>query len=153
MTIRTLWCPLSSFPPVPQGGVSDEVSLTAYTTAALLELDAVSPSPQQTHTYTYVHVHTAELIPCPPVGPLQADPMVPRVLQCLRGAVEAGLENTYTMALLSYAFSLAGDQQTKTALLTALHNKSITDGICWSGPGPHPLHRTPQDHNAHKVRV
>uniref|UniRef100_A0A8C5C002 Alpha-2-macroglobulin-like protein 1 n=1 Tax=Gadus morhua TaxID=8049 RepID=A0A8C5C002_GADMO len=82
-----------------KGGVSDDVSLTAYITAALLELDAVS-----------------------------ADPMVSGCLQCLRVAVAGKLENMYTTALLSYTFTLAGDQQTRAALLTALHQRSVTDG-------------------------
>uniref|UniRef100_A0A8C5B3W0 Alpha-2-macroglobulin-like protein 1 n=1 Tax=Gadus morhua TaxID=8049 RepID=A0A8C5B3W0_GADMO len=80
-----------------KGGVSDDVSLTAYITAALLELDA-------------------------------ADPMVSGCLQCLRVAVAGKLENMYTTALLSYTFTLAGDQQTRAALLTALHQRSVTDG-------------------------
>uniref|UniRef100_A0A8C5CVR5 Alpha-2-macroglobulin-like protein 1 n=1 Tax=Gadus morhua TaxID=8049 RepID=A0A8C5CVR5_GADMO len=80
-----------------KGGVSDDVSLTAYITAALLELDAVNP-------------------------------MVSGCLQCLRVAVAGKLENMYTTALLSYTFTLAGDQQTRAALLTALHQRSVTDG-------------------------
>uniref|UniRef100_A0A8C5AKQ0 Alpha-macroglobulin receptor-binding domain-containing protein n=1 Tax=Gadus morhua TaxID=8049 RepID=A0A8C5AKQ0_GADMO len=81
-----------------KGGVSDDVSLTAYITAALLELDAVS-----------------------------ADPMVSGCLQCLRVAVAGKLENMYTTALLSYTFTLAGDQQTRAALLTA--SEKVLDSL------------------------
>uniref|UniRef100_A0A8C5B239 Alpha-2-macroglobulin-like protein 1 n=1 Tax=Gadus morhua TaxID=8049 RepID=A0A8C5B239_GADMO len=82
-----------------KGGVSDDVSLTAYITAALLELDAVS-----------------------------ADPMVSGCLQCLRVAVAGKLENMYTTALLSYTFTLAGDQQTRAALLTPLTISALLGG-------------------------
>ncbi|CAL8239535.1 unnamed protein product [Gadus morhua 'NCC'] len=54
--------------------------------------------------------------------------MVSGCLQCLRVAVAGKLENMYTTALLSYTFTLAGDQQTRAALLTALHQRSVTDG-------------------------
>jgi len=39
-----------------QGGVSDDVSLTAYITAALLELDAVSPSHACTQALDTSHI-------------------------------------------------------------------------------------------------
>ncbi|KAG7278038.1 hypothetical protein CRUP_010972 [Coryphaenoides rupestris] len=80
-----------------KGGVSDDVSLTAYITAALLELDA-------------------------------KDPLVSGCLRCLSSAVSGQLDNMYTMALLSYTFTLAGDQQARIKLLTSLHQQSSTDG-------------------------
>ncbi|XP_046891299.1 alpha-2-macroglobulin-like isoform X2 [Hypomesus transpacificus] len=80
-----------------KGGVSDDVSLTAYITAALLEL-----------------------------GLNTTDPMVDHCLACLKMAVAAPLENLYTTALLSYTFSLAGDQDTRSKLITHLHLKAKT---------------------------
>ncbi|XP_031139390.1 alpha-2-macroglobulin isoform X3 [Sander lucioperca] len=82
-----------------KGGVSDDVSLTAYITAALLELD--------TNT---------------------TDPMVQNCLNCLKEAVAGQLDNLYTTALLSYTFTLAGDQEMRSKLITYLHQKSNTQG-------------------------
>ncbi|XP_062335112.1 alpha-2-macroglobulin-like protein 1 [Osmerus eperlanus] len=79
-----------------QGGVSDDVSLTAYVTAALLEL-----------------------------GHSTTDPMVTRCLTCLRSALALPLDNLYTVALLSYTFTLAGDQVTRRMLVTRLDQASI----------------------------
>ncbi|KAL0973050.1 hypothetical protein UPYG_G00198230 [Umbra pygmaea] len=88
-----------------KGGVSDQVSLTAYITTALLELD----------------------------GNL-TDPLVKRTLACLKAAVSGGLENTYTTALLSYTFSLAQDQDMKAKLITRLDKMAATTGVSrhWS---------------------
>ncbi|KAM6959235.1 alpha-2-macroglobulin [Aplochiton taeniatus] len=83
-----------------KGGVSDDVSLTAYITAALLELNA---------------------------DPI-FDPMVQKGLSCLKAAVAGQQDNTYTTALFSYTFSLAGDQETRTKLLTYLDKKAKTQG-------------------------
>ncbi|XP_078509061.1 alpha-2-macroglobulin-like protein 1 [Lissotriton helveticus] len=65
-----------------KGGVDDDVSLSAYITSALLELGL----------------------------PLQA-PMIVNGLQCLRNRYqgEPGITNVYTLALLFYTFTLAGD--------------------------------------------
>ncbi|KAK2847484.1 hypothetical protein Q5P01_010483 [Channa striata] len=82
-----------------KGGVSDDVSLTAYITTALLELD------------TNV-----------------MDPMVQKCLSCLKEAVGAQLDNLYTTALLSYTFTLAGDEEMRGKLITYLHLKSNTQG-------------------------
>ncbi|KAL3057749.1 hypothetical protein OYC64_008077 [Pagothenia borchgrevinki] len=82
-----------------KGGVSDEVSLTAYITAAMLELD--------TNT---------------------SDPVVQRCLSCLKASVDSQLENLYTTALLSYTFTLAGDEETRSKLITDLNQKSNTQG-------------------------
>ncbi|KAM9359083.1 alpha-2-macroglobulin-like protein 1 isoform 2-T2 [Symphorus nematophorus] len=82
-----------------KGGVSDDVSLTAYITAAFLELD------------TNV-----------------TDPVVQNCLNCLKEAVAGQLDNLYTTALLSYTFSLAGDEETRSKLITYLHQKSNTEG-------------------------
>ena len=61
------------------------------------------------------------------------DPMVDRCLACLKMAVAASLENLYTTALLSYTFSLAGDQDTRSKLITHLHLKAKTTGTWLSG--------------------
>ncbi|XP_068561676.1 alpha-2-macroglobulin isoform X2 [Cebidichthys violaceus] len=84
-----------------KGGVSDDVSLTAYITAALLELDANA-----------------------------TDRVVQNCLNCLKEAAAGQLDNLYTTALLSYTFALAGDVEMKSKLITYLHDKSNTqDGI------------------------
>lgn len=82
-----------------KGGVSDDVSLTAYITAALLELDANVTSP-----------------------------LVQRCLSCLKEAAAGQLDNLYTSALLSYTFTLAGDEELRSKLITHLHQKSNTEG-------------------------
>ncbi|XP_046893857.1 alpha-2-macroglobulin-like [Hypomesus transpacificus] len=89
-----------------QGGVSDNVSLTAYVTAALLEL-----------------------------GYNTTDPMVANCLGCLRTAIANQVDNLYTVALLSYTFTLAGDQDTRRMLITRLDQAAqVTDGARhWEG--------------------
>ncbi|XP_023284214.1 alpha-2-macroglobulin-like isoform X1 [Seriola lalandi dorsalis] len=82
-----------------KGGVSDDVSLTAYITTAMLELDANA-----------------------------TDPVVQNCLRCLKEAVAGQLDNLYTTALLSYTFSLAGDEEMRSKLITLLHRKSSTQG-------------------------
>ncbi|XP_047450424.1 alpha-2-macroglobulin-like protein 1 isoform X2 [Mugil cephalus] len=82
-----------------KGGVSDEVSLTAYITAALLELD-----------------------------PNTASPLVQGCLSCLKTAASGTLDNLYTTALLSYTFTLAGDEDMRSKLITLLHQKSKAEG-------------------------
>ncbi|XP_056139910.1 alpha-2-macroglobulin-P isoform X2 [Lampris incognitus] len=82
-----------------KGGVSDDVSLTAYITAALLEQ-----------------------------GPNSTHPMVEMCLGCLKAAVAGQLDNMYTTALLSYTFTLAGDQEIRSKLLTYLHQHASTEG-------------------------
>ncbi|XP_067087782.1 alpha-2-macroglobulin-like protein 1 [Osmerus mordax] len=83
-----------------QGGVSDDVSLTAYVTAALLEL-----------------------------GHDTTDPMVVTCLGCLWTAMANPVDNLYTVALLSYTFTLAGDQDKRSMLITHLDQAAqITDG-------------------------
>ncbi|KAJ8368236.1 hypothetical protein SKAU_G00082640 [Synaphobranchus kaupii] len=81
-----------------KGGVSDEVSLTAYITAALLELDSNT-----------------------------TDPVVEKSLECLKAAT-GNMDHLYTTALLAYTFTLAGDAETRNALITHLHKVAITKG-------------------------
>ncbi|KAG7484016.1 hypothetical protein MATL_G00044700 [Megalops atlanticus] len=86
-----------------KGGVSDEVMLTAYVTAALLELDRNV-----------------------------TDPMVQRSLSCLKLASDQ-LNSTYATALLSYTFTLAGDHDMKMCLIGQLDRvaKTTRDGRHW----------------------
>uniref|UniRef100_A0A3P9HPK2 Alpha-macroglobulin receptor-binding domain-containing protein n=1 Tax=Oryzias latipes TaxID=8090 RepID=A0A3P9HPK2_ORYLA len=80
-----------------KGGVSNDVSLTAYVAAAMLELDGNNP-------------------------------VVQNCLKCLRTAVSGKITNLYTVALLSYTFTLAGDQDVRSKLITLLDQKSINEG-------------------------
>lgn len=81
------------------GGVSDEVTLSAYITAALLEL-----------------------------GVQTSDPMVVRSLACLKEA-SRNITNTYVTALLSYTFTLAGDVQMRQNLLSNLDQQAKREGV------------------------
>uniref|UniRef100_A0A8C5VC95 Alpha-2-macroglobulin like 1 n=1 Tax=Microcebus murinus TaxID=30608 RepID=A0A8C5VC95_MICMU len=81
-----------------KGGVDDETSLTAYITAALLEM-----------------------------GKTTDDPMVSRGLQCLKNSVTS-TTNLYTQALLAYTFSLAGEMDTRNSLLKTLDQQAVVSG-------------------------
>ncbi|XP_019481705.1 PREDICTED: alpha-2-macroglobulin-like protein 1, partial [Hipposideros armiger] len=87
-----------------KGGVDDEISLTSYITAALLEMRKTI-----------------------------ADPMVSRGLQCLKNSVSS-TTNLYTQALLAYTFSLAGETGIRNILLEQLDQQAIISGesIHWS---------------------
>ncbi|KAG7322065.1 hypothetical protein KOW79_014923 [Hemibagrus wyckioides] len=78
-----------------KGGVNDEVTITAYITAAFLEL-----------------------------GITVRDPVVNKGLLCLKSSV-GNLTNTYTTALLAYTFSLAGEKEIREQLLKGLDNVAI----------------------------
>ena len=54
--------------------------------------------------------------------------MVTKCLICLRSALAVPLDNLYTVALLSYTFTLAGDQVTRRMLVTQLDQASILAG-------------------------
>ncbi|XP_053536533.1 alpha-2-macroglobulin-like protein 1 [Ictalurus punctatus] len=81
-----------------KGGVNDEVTLSAYVAAAMLELN-----------YTI------------------ADPVVNRSLECLRNAYTQ-VNATYAKALLFYTFTLAGDQAMRNTLISDLDAKAIVSG-------------------------
>ncbi|RXN08345.1 alpha-2-macroglobulin-like isoform X2 [Labeo rohita] len=87
-----------------KGGVGDDVTVTAYIAASLLEL-----------------------------GIPVTDPVVTSALSCLRSSV-GNLGNTYATALLAYTFSLAGETSTRSQLLTTLDNRAISEGakLHWS---------------------
>ncbi|XP_070762047.1 alpha-2-macroglobulin-like [Enoplosus armatus] len=87
-----------------KGGVSDEVTLSAYITAAFLEMNTSA-----------------------------SDPVVRRSLSCLRESI-SDLSNTYTTALLAYVFTLAGDVETRAHLLKHLDTVALNQGgvLHWS---------------------
>uniref|UniRef100_UPI0037E830FF alpha-2-macroglobulin-like n=1 Tax=Semicossyphus pulcher TaxID=241346 RepID=UPI0037E830FF len=90
-----------------KGGVSDEVTLSAYITAAFLEMNMSA-----TH------------------------PAVQRSLSCLKESL-SGLNNTYTTALMAYVFTLAGDLDTRALLLKRLDTVALQQGgfLHWSQEG------------------
>ncbi|XP_070684798.1 alpha-2-macroglobulin-like [Pempheris klunzingeri] len=87
-----------------KGGVSDQVTLSAYITAAFLEMDMSAN-----------------------VSKMQ------KSLSCLRESIR-DLNNTYTTALLAYVFTLAGDMETRAHLLQRLDKAALEqDGLLhWS---------------------
>ncbi|XP_039678847.1 alpha-2-macroglobulin-like isoform X2 [Perca fluviatilis] len=91
-----------------KGGVSDEVTLSAYITAAFLEMNTTIENPA---------VH----------GPVNAS------LSCLKESI-SDLSNTYTTALLAYVFTLAGDMETRAHLLNHLDTVALQEGgfLHWS---------------------
>uniref|UniRef100_A0AAZ3PBW9 Alpha-2-macroglobulin-like n=1 Tax=Oncorhynchus tshawytscha TaxID=74940 RepID=A0AAZ3PBW9_ONCTS len=87
-----------------KGGVTDEVTLTAYITASMLELNMSV-----------------------------TDPVVDHSLSCLKNST-SDLSNTYATALLAYTFTLAGDMETRARLLQHLDTISFQEGglLHWS---------------------
>uniref|UniRef100_A0A8P4K7S7 Alpha-2-macroglobulin n=1 Tax=Dicentrarchus labrax TaxID=13489 RepID=A0A8P4K7S7_DICLA len=86
-----------------KGGVSDEVTLSAYITAGFLEMNT-------------------------PVK----NPVVNQSLSCLKESI-SDLSNTYTTALLAYVFTLAGDMETRAHLLNHLDTVALNQGFLhWS---------------------
>ncbi|XP_028825882.1 alpha-2-macroglobulin-like protein 1 [Denticeps clupeoides] len=89
-----------------KGGVSDDISLTAYISAALLELDKNT-----------------------------SDPVIERSLSYLKSNATT-LNNTYTTALLFYTFTLAGDKEMRSTLLNRLDKqaRNAGGGRYWGQP-------------------
>ncbi|XP_053177290.1 alpha-2-macroglobulin-like isoform X3 [Scomber japonicus] len=87
-----------------KGGVSDEVTLSAYITAAFLEMNISA-----------------------------AHPVVSKSLSCLKEST-SDLNNTYTAAMLAYVFTMAGDMETRAQLLEHLDKVALHDGgfLHWS---------------------
>ncbi|KAF7694847.1 hypothetical protein HF521_006570 [Silurus meridionalis] len=87
-----------------KGGVNDEVTLSAYITAAMLEL-----------------------------GNTVTDPVVNQSLACLRNSY-AQVNSNYAKALLFYTFTLAGDQEMRNTLISDLDSVAINSegGRHWS---------------------
>ncbi|XP_073718636.1 pregnancy zone protein isoform X1 [Misgurnus anguillicaudatus] len=90
-----------------KGGVSDSVTISAYITASLLELNTSI-----------------------------TDPVVNKSLMCLKRFAGHN-NNTYTTALLAYTFSLAGERSIRDYLLRKLSDIRISDGsqLHWSQSG------------------
>uniref|UniRef100_A0A8C2HYT0 Alpha-macroglobulin-like TED domain-containing protein n=1 Tax=Cyprinus carpio TaxID=7962 RepID=A0A8C2HYT0_CYPCA len=80
------------------GGVSDEVTLSAYITAALLELTLF--------THNSIQI----------------------ILKCLKKSSH-NIANTYATALLSYTFTLAGDEQMRRRFLSNLDQQAKREGV------------------------
>ncbi|KAA0701892.1 Alpha-1-macroglobulin [Triplophysa tibetana] len=80
-------------------GVSDHVTLTAYITAALLEM-----------------------------GMNKSDPMVAKGLECLMEA-SSNLNNMFFTALSFYTYTLAGDQEMRQKLISSLESQAKRNGI------------------------
>ncbi|XP_034024636.1 alpha-2-macroglobulin-like [Thalassophryne amazonica] len=89
-----------------KGGVDDEVTLTAYITAGLLKMD--------------VSVNHS---------------VVKKSLCCLKKSIH-NYENTYTIAMLAYVYTLAADYEVSEHLIDHLERIAITQGdyLYWS-PG------------------
>ncbi|XP_043082107.1 alpha-2-macroglobulin-like protein 1 [Puntigrus tetrazona] len=87
-----------------KGGVGDNVTMTGYVAASLLEL-----------------------------GVLATDPVITNALSCLKPFL-GNLGNTYATALLAYTFGLAGDTSTRAQLLGSLNTLGISEGakLHWS---------------------
>uniref|UniRef100_A0A667Z531 Alpha-2-macroglobulin bait region domain-containing protein n=1 Tax=Myripristis murdjan TaxID=586833 RepID=A0A667Z531_9TELE len=87
-----------------KGGVNDEVTLSAYVTAALLEANMSVSHSRMSGSLT-----------------------------CLKESISS-LSNTYTRALLAYVFTLAGDMKTRTLLLKQLDKDAVRRGgfIFWT---------------------
>uniref|UniRef100_A0A3Q1GXE4 Alpha-2-macroglobulin-like n=1 Tax=Acanthochromis polyacanthus TaxID=80966 RepID=A0A3Q1GXE4_9TELE len=81
-----------------KGSVSDEVTLSAYITAAFLETNVSAKNP-----------------------------VVEKSLSCLKESI-SNLSNTYTTALMAYVFTLAGDMETRGLLLAHLDKVAIKQG-------------------------
>ncbi|KAG7240569.1 hypothetical protein INR49_026743 [Caranx melampygus] len=82
------------------GSARASVSVLAYITAAMLELDGNA-----------------------------TDPVVQGCLRCLKAAASTPLDNLHTTALMSYTFTLAGDEEMRSKLITQLHQKSNTQDL------------------------
>uniref|UniRef100_A0A7N8XH32 Alpha-2-macroglobulin-like n=1 Tax=Mastacembelus armatus TaxID=205130 RepID=A0A7N8XH32_9TELE len=87
-----------------KGGVSDEVTLSAYITAVFLEMKMPVNNSVMTNS-----------------------------LSCLKESI-SNLNNTYTTALLAYVFTVAGDMETRAHLLQHLDTVAIRQGgfLYWS---------------------
>ncbi|XP_051865298.1 murinoglobulin-2-like isoform X2 [Pristis pectinata] len=130
-----------------KGGVDDHISLSAYVTTALLNLLKLRPNmASEVYEKTRERGHEIssinELVLEDPdhalmsstdgekTKPLNFKTAVVDVsLGCLRKEMET-VNNTYTLALLAYTFTLAGDTTSRERLLNRLEALSVTkDGL------------------------
>ncbi|XP_032869077.1 alpha-2-macroglobulin-like [Amblyraja radiata] len=126
-----------------KGGVDDTVSLSAYVTTSLLELQRLTPTmASQVYEESQNRRRRRDLISDQDlesalVQPLPSDfktDVVVGSLDCLRQALGT-VNNTYTLALLAYAFTLAGDEPSRDSTLLRLDALAINeDGQTHWGP-------------------
>ncbi|XP_067835424.1 alpha-2-macroglobulin-like [Heptranchias perlo] len=129
-----------------QGGVDDHISLSAYVTSTLLELNKTDRLMAEEVYREWRHQPTSRYQeePASQFGE-EANITLPwtiissneRVtfetgvtdgaLGCLRRALDK-VNSTYTLALLAYTFTLAGDQATREQLLLRLEGLAIKQG-------------------------
>nr|BAU69626.1 A2M2 [Sphyrna zygaena] len=133
-----------------KGGVDDSISLSAYVTTALLELENNNPKladeifqnwikselPQvPSSSRPSVSEYSAEEFSHPPTlggPPLFKDfktEVLDRALSCLRDALET-VNSSYTLSLLAYTFTLAQEQLSRNKTLQRLEEIAIKeDGL------------------------
>ncbi|KAJ1122236.1 hypothetical protein NDU88_000738 [Pleurodeles waltl] len=78
-----------------KGGIEDNLALSTYITAAMLEL-----------------------------GLNETDSTVKKALACLKESLP-NVTNTYTLSLMAYAFTLAGDKEARDEVMTALKEQAV----------------------------
>ncbi|XP_038629996.1 pregnancy zone protein-like [Scyliorhinus canicula] len=120
-----------------KGGVDDHISLSAYVTSALLELEK---NDKELANNIYHHFKP---MPIPDSVDASASTALPlhieidnfttgvtnRALSCLRDALET-VNSTYTLSLLAYTFTLAEDQVTRSKILNRLEGLAVKkDGL------------------------
>ncbi|XP_062896280.1 alpha-2-macroglobulin-like isoform X3 [Mobula hypostoma] len=119
-----------------KGGVDDSISLSAYVTTALLELQRLSPSMADTvykKAQELLSFHSPSNGAEETTAETQPTGFTTTVLEpslaCLRKQMET-VNNTYTLALLAYTFTLAGDDTSRDWLLKKLEGLAIKkDGM------------------------
>ncbi|XP_038629995.1 alpha-2-macroglobulin-like [Scyliorhinus canicula] len=132
-----------------KGGVDDHISLSAYVTSALLELGK-NDKELADNAYTQWQKkmmrslstgeywsssdseEAAERSTASPNNRTATDfqtGVTDRALSCLRDALET-VNSTYTLSLLAYTFTLAGDQATRSKILNRLEGLAVKkDGL------------------------
>ncbi|XP_072334709.1 alpha-2-macroglobulin-like [Scyliorhinus torazame] len=128
-----------------KGGVDDHISLSAYVTSALLELgkndkELADKVYTQWQKKMMRSLPTEEYSDSEEAADSTASPnnrtatdfqtgVTDRALSCLRDALET-VNNTYTLSLLAYTFTLAGDQVTRSKILNRLEGLAVKkDGL------------------------
>ncbi|XP_062903321.1 murinoglobulin-2-like [Mobula hypostoma] len=125
-----------------KGGVDDSISLSAYVTAALVELQRLRASmadevykKSQERSESESSSIEAEGTTLPKVERVETQPSSFRTavlepsLRCLRKQMQT-VNSTYTLALLAYTFTLAGDTVSRDWLLGKLEGIAVKkDGM------------------------
>ncbi|XP_053479917.1 alpha-2-macroglobulin-like protein 1 [Ictalurus furcatus] len=107
-----------------KGGVTDEVTLSAYITAAMLELK-YTVKVSKLKFENLAHSKGSQYIQL--LIFVWQDPVVKNSLICLRNSHTKEI-STYAKALLFYTFTLAGDQRMRNKLISKLNAKAIVSG-------------------------